>query len=78
MASSIFTNRSETPDEKMLLSVLGDKWELWKNIINRIRNEYDNIKEEWKFYGGKYGWQLKMFYKKRNIFFSFRIRAVLL
>ncbi|MFC1563679.1 DUF3788 family protein [candidate division KSB1 bacterium] len=69
MAWSIFTEKTETPDEKKLLSALGDKGDLWKEIIGFINDEYDNIREEWKFYGAKYGWQLKVFYKKRNILF---------
>ena len=29
----------------------------------------ENISNEWKFYGQKYGWQLKTLMKKRNLFF---------
>ncbi|MCP4724935.1 MAG: DUF3788 family protein [bacterium] len=83
MTTSIFTDKAKTPDEKTLLNVVGDKADLLEEILNYINNEYDNIKIEWKHYGQKYGWQMKIFMKKRNLLFllpfenDFRIAFVL-
>ncbi|MFC1493026.1 DUF3788 family protein [candidate division KSB1 bacterium] len=83
MTTSVFTDKSHTPDEKALMKVIGDKAGLLKEILDHINSEYENIKVVWKHYGKKYGWQMKIFMKKRNLLFllpfenDFRIAFVL-
>ena len=69
MSEAVLNNKLITPDEKLLAKTIGTNLEYWKNILKHVNNEYENITEEWKFYGKKYGWQLKTFLKKRNLFF---------
>ncbi len=67
--NSVFTDKSIEPDEIALMEVIGEKAEYLKEILNHIHIELDNIKIEWKHYGKKYGWQMKVFKKKRNLLF---------
>ena len=69
MSEAVLNNKLITPDEKLLAKTIGANLEYWKNILKHVNNEYENITEEWKFYGKKYGWQLKTFLKIRNLFF---------
>jgi hypothetical protein len=62
-------DKSKTPDEKSLFEAVGDKAGYLTEILDHIKNEYDNIKIEWKHYGQKYGWQMKVLMKKRNLLF---------
>lgn len=69
MPEVVFDDKTQTPDENLLSEKLGPSFQFWQEIRTLVRDNYDNIIEEWKFYGQKYGWQLKTFLKKRNLFF---------
>jgi len=69
MSDIIFTNKSTTPSEKDLTTVLGKSWPLWTDFRNDLEERYGPLNEEWKFYMKKSGWTLKVLRKKRNLFF---------
>jgi hypothetical protein len=69
MAASIFSDKSVTPDNKKLSDGLGKSYMLWEELLKTLREEHGKLTEEWKYYGQKIGWTLKLFYKKRNLFF---------
>ena len=66
---NIFNDRSVEPTDQMLSQVLGTSFNLWTEIKNSLNKEYGELTEEWKYYGQKIGWQIKLFYKKKNLFF---------
>jgi len=67
--SSIFIDKSVKPDNQMLAEVLGTSYKLWEKIKSSLINDYGKLDEDWKYYGQKIGWTLKLLYKKRNLFF---------
>lgn len=69
MSELIFCEKLVKPDDKQLKYALGKTYVVVEKIFGFLNKEYGDIKPEWKFYGNKYGWQLKIFYKKRNILF---------
>ncbi len=69
MATSIFEDKANQPDEKKLAEALGDSYVFWENIKTHLAETYGELTEEWKFYNPKSGWQLKTLRKKRNLFF---------
>ena len=69
MSTSIFTDRSVEPTTPSLLEVLGTTGGLWADLRQHLEDEYGPLVEEWKHYGRKTGWQLKLLRKKRNLFF---------
>lgn len=83
MTDNIFTNKLEQPNEEILSITLGKSYKNWKAIKKYIEDNYGTCTEEWKFYGQKIGWTLKIFLGKRNLFFVtvcngfFRISFVL-
>jgi hypothetical protein len=66
---SIFINKSVKPNKVILSEVLKTTYKLWEEIRNSLTEEHGKMLEEWKYYGPKTGWLLKLFYKKRNLFF---------
>jgi hypothetical protein len=64
-----FNVKSVKPTNRMLSEVLGESYKYWEAIQNFLEEEYGNVIEEWKYYGQKYGWSLKLLQKKRNLFF---------
>jgi hypothetical protein len=67
--SSVLVDKSSLPDDKILSRVLGASFKVWTEIKTSIAEEHGATKEEWKYYGGKSGWVLKLLLKKRNLFF---------
>jgi hypothetical protein len=70
MPVSIFTDKTTEPTDEQLLTAFGDNRLLWQDLVDHLSDKYGEIKKEWKHYGKNYGWQLKTFLKKRNLFFT--------
>ncbi|MEN8153113.1 MAG: DUF3788 domain-containing protein [Acidobacteriota bacterium] len=69
MEESIFNNKLVEPDDKMVTKELGETKEYLNRICEFIENEYNDLRPEWKFYGKKCGWVLKLFNNERNVLF---------
>ena len=69
MATSVFDDKSKTPDDKSLGRVLKDTEPVWKQISAHLDAEYGEIRKQWKHYGQKSGWVVKVIQKKRTIFY---------
>jgi len=67
--SSIFNDKQLQPTNEMLLEAMGDAKIHLDEIIRFVETEFGECHTEWKFYGAKTGWSLKVFHKKRNILF---------
>jgi hypothetical protein len=69
MNGSIFTDKSRRPDAEALDRALGKKAGLWKDIERELSSALSDLNIEWKHYGAKSGWIMKLLWKKRNLFF---------
>jgi hypothetical protein len=69
MQTNLFMDKSIKPDNRKLSKVLGASYKYWEEIKKSLTNEYGELIEEWKYYGQKSGWTLKLLLKKRNLFF---------
>ncbi len=54
----------QPPSEEEIRARLGHAFPLFQALM-----EDADLRPEWKFYGPKYGWSLKLFEKKRNLCF---------
>ena len=61
MAARIFDLKTVEPDELMLFTELGETKSYLNQIGMFIQEEYGNLTKEWKYYGKKSGWILKLF-----------------
>ncbi|MFC1568688.1 DUF3788 domain-containing protein [bacterium] len=69
MNEEMFHDKTIEPDDHIMQSLIGSTMALFLGLRAFVNANYTSITEEWKYYGQKHGWQLKMFYKKRNLFF---------
>jgi len=69
MSETVFKDKRTPPDEAILATILSSNYKNYSELKTSIFHHYSDIREEWKYYGQKYGWQLKIFYKKRNLLF---------
>ncbi|MDR3652455.1 MAG: DUF3788 domain-containing protein [Paludibacter sp.] len=67
--STYFNDKLLTPTDEMVISALGETKYLLDSVISFIASEFDDCHTEWKYYGSKIGWSLKLFNKKRNVVF---------
>ncbi len=67
--SSALVDKSLKPDDQILSGVLGASFKHWTAIRASVTEQHGATKEEWKYYGAKSGWILKLLLKKRNLFF---------
>ncbi|MBC8472263.1 MAG: DUF3788 family protein [Planctomycetes bacterium] len=75
MSASVFDDKSVKPDSKALLKAIGKTAEYWKKIRSNLESEYGELIEDWKYYGQKTGWLLKVLRKKRNLFFCIPLKG---
>jgi hypothetical protein len=66
---SIFIDKSVKPNNVILAEALKTTYKFWEEILKSLYDEYGKLEEEWRYYGPKTGWLLKLFYRKRNLFF---------
>ena len=63
--SSLFSDAGDKPDDASLCERLGRTKTHWDAILDLVDAKYGDVAPEWKFYGKKHGWQLKLMGKKR-------------
>ncbi len=62
-----FIGRTKAPSERDLTTALGAAKPLWDLIVVDMAQELGLTDREWKSYGSKYGWALRLKRGKRNI-----------
>lgn len=67
--STYFNDKQQQPTDDMLAGALGETKVLLDELIHFIETEFGECRPEWKYYGSKIGWSLKLFNKKRNVVF---------
>lgn len=67
MEINVFSNRKVIPTDNDLQQVLGDSYDLWKNIHYYVHMKYPAAIDQWNNPGEKYGWHLRIKDKKRTI-----------
>ena len=69
MKPKILLDKSDKPNNETLSKLLGTSYKYWEKLKEHLGQEYGGFAEEWKYYGQKLGWSLKILRKKRNLFF---------
>jgi hypothetical protein len=62
-----FIGRTRIPTDADVAAVLGPAKSLWDSIVVEMAQELGLADREWKSYGAKYGWALRLKRGKRNI-----------
>ena len=69
MEDNAFNDKSVVPDGRTLLKTLGDMGEIWLELRRYVQSNYGPAIEEWKYYGPKTGWTMKLLSPSKNLFF---------
>jgi uncharacterized protein DUF3788 len=69
MTTHPFVDPAALPDETALTAVLGKARPHWDALLAYLDEECSGVRREWKFYGAKYGWQLKAARRKGAVLY---------
>jgi hypothetical protein len=69
MTEIVFADRAQSPDDAQLAATLGKAKRWWDQTLALLERDYDRLTREWKFYGAKHGWQMKVSDRKRAILY---------
>jgi hypothetical protein len=69
METSVFFDKSQTPDDQMLTEVLEKTYPIWTSLRAYVHEQYPSAIDEWNFPGAKYGWSFRIKDKKRAIIY---------
>ena len=69
MDTSIFTDKTNGPEQKDLVIALGKTYHLWEDIVRLVSLKSPNAVCDWNFPGQKYGWSFRIKDKKRAIIY---------
>jgi hypothetical protein len=61
--------RTNPPDDAALAQTLGKTKNVWDAIVDHIDRLPNGLVRKWKFYGTKYGWQMKVTDGKRAVLY---------
>lgn len=75
MEENVFNDKSVVPDGRDVLKTLGDAGGLWLELRRFVQENYGPAIEEWKFYGPKSGWTMKLVLPKKNLFFFIAMKG---
>ena len=64
-----FVDKARAPDDAMLADALGRTKACWDAIVAHGLAAFDGVTSQWKFYGAKHGWQLKLLRKRRALLY---------
>ena len=65
MLKPFFVEKDKQPTGKSLAEALGGSYESFVELVRLT----DSLIQDWKFYSPKYGWSLKVFQKKKVLFY---------
>ena len=63
------SGRSKPPDDARLQKALGKTKKLWDAIVAHLDSLPNGFVREWKYYGKKHGWQMKVTDRKRSVLY---------
>jgi len=69
MTGIVFPDKADRPDDARLAAALGESKAQWEAILAFVAARCDGLEPEWKHYGKKHGWQVKLTWKRRALLY---------
>jgi hypothetical protein len=67
MALSAFADKDQPPTDASLAAMLGASAKAWGDLVAHVEGTWPPIEREWAFAGAKFGWSLRLRFKKRVV-----------
>jgi len=69
MALSAFDDKAAEPTDAEVAEVLANASDRWIDLKDQLGSRYDPLAFDWGFAGKKWGWSLRLKYKKRAVLY---------
>ena len=66
----ILSDKQTVPTDKLISSLLGDKWQLWQEINKFASESYKDVSGSWNWYNDGKQWLYKLVQKKKTLFWG--------
>jgi len=67
MNKPLLNDKSEYPDDEVLLRELDKSKSIWDEFVNQISTSFAPMSLEWNFYNDGKAWLCKLVYKKKTV-----------
>jgi hypothetical protein len=68
METMVLNDKSVTPNDEIVFSIIGDKRLLWQKIMNYLHDNHTDVTEVWKYYNDGKSWLFRTLKKGKTIF----------
>jgi len=68
MEPLVLTDKSVTPTDEQVFSIIGKNRIHWQKLMNGIAEQFPDAKGEWNYYNDGKNWLFKMVRKKKTLF----------
>jgi hypothetical protein len=68
--SFVFSDKNRKPDDDLIISIIGDKMKLWREILSHLHDNYKDTSGDWNYYNDGKQWMFKMTQKKKTLFWA--------
>ena len=68
MEPLVLTDKSVTPTDELIFSIIGENRIHWQQLMNGIAEQFPEAKGEWHYYNDGKNWLFKMVRKKKTLF----------
>lgn len=68
--NNTLSDKQIIPTDEVLFSIIGDKMDLWKILLNSVKDKYPDSLGGWNYYNDGKRWLFKMTRKKKTIFWA--------
>ena len=66
----VLSDPSVFPSDGIICGILGEKEEVWKNVLEYPNANYKDVISGWKYYNDGKQWLFKLQYKLKTVFWS--------
>jgi len=68
MENLVLSDKSVTPNDDLIFSIIGDKSVLWQKLMEYVQDKYPDAQEQWNYYNDGKNWLFRMIRKKKTLF----------
>jgi hypothetical protein len=66
----VLSDKEVFPTDEVLVSIIGDKMDLWHILMNSVKDLYPDSTGGWNYYNDGKSWLFKMTRKKKTMFWT--------
>jgi hypothetical protein len=66
----VLSDKDKKPDDTLIFSIIGTKKQYWNEVMNHLKENYNESSGDWNYYNDGKQWLFKMTQKKKTVFWA--------